>query len=400
MSSPLSDIVTAARELLPDLVDIRRELHQIPEVGLDLPQTQAVILRELAGLPLEVSLGNDTTSVTAVLRGDHPGPVVLLRGDMDGLPITESNDLPYRSVNRNMHACGHDLHTAGLIGAARLLAPRRDQLHGSVVFMFQPGEEGYNGASVMIREGVLTAAGDTPIAAYALHVGPGPLGQIETKPGTILAGSSELEITVRGSGGHGSQPHSALDPVVPLAEIVVALQAMVTRRFDVFDPVVISVTQLRAGDALNVIPEQATLGATVRTMSTAALESLPGMITDLADGIARGYGCEAVVSFTTQYIPTVNDDVEHAFAVEQVRRMYGEDSVTIKPHGIMGSEDFSFVLAEVPGAFMMVKCSPPDADPSTLAYNHSPHVLFDDSVLDRVSAILAQLALSRLALGR
>ncbi|MBV0894452.1 M20 family metallopeptidase [Microbacterium sp. NC79] len=397
MSSSSAEIVTAARELLPELVAIRRELHQIPEVGLTLPQTQAVVLRELDGLPLEISTGTDTTSVVALLRGAHPGPTVLLRGDMDGLPVTEVNDLPYRATNGNMHACGHDLHTTGLIGAARLLSARRDQLHGSVIFMFQPGEEGYNGASVMLREGVLNATGETPIAAYALHVGPGPLGQVETKSGTILAGSSELEITVRGSGGHGSQPHTALDPVLPLAEITVALQSMVTRRFDVFDPVVISVTQLRAGDALNVIPEQATLGATVRTMSAETLEALPGMITDLAEGIARGYGCEADVTFTTQYIPTVNDDSEHAFAVEQIHQMYGEDSVTIKPHGIMGSEDFSFVLAEVPGAFMMVKCSPPEEDPATLAYNHSPHVLFDDSVLDRVAGILAQLAIARLA---
>ena len=211
--SSSAEIATAAQDLLPELVAIRRELHQIPEVGLDLPQTQAVVLRELEGLPLEISVGTDTTSVTAVLRGAHPGPVVLLRGDMYGLPVTEVNDLPYRSTNGNMHACRHELHTTGLIGAARLLSERRDQLHGSVIFMFQPGEEGYNGASVMLREGILDAAGEKPIAAYALHVGPGPLGQVETKPGTILAGSSELEITVRGSGGHGSQPHTALDPV-------------------------------------------------------------------------------------------------------------------------------------------------------------------------------------------
>ncbi len=258
--SSSAEIATVAQDLLPELVAIRRELHQIPEVGLDLPQTQAVVLRELEGLPLEISVGTDTTSVTAVLRGAHPGPVVLLRGDMDGLPVTEVNDLPYRSTNGNMHACRHELHTTGLIGAARLLSERRDQ------------------------------------------------------------------------------------------------QSMITRRFDVFDPVVISVTQLQAGDALNVIPEQATLGATVRTMSAATLEALPGMITDLTEGIARGYGCTADISFTTQYIPTVNADAEHAFAVDQIHQMYGEDSVTIKPHGIMGSDDFSFVLAEIPGAFMMVKC--------------------------------------------
>lgn len=390
-------LLDSAEALLPELVELRRDLHQHPEIGLDNPWTQERVLKALDGLPLEITLGKDTTSITAVLRGDKPGPAVLLRGDMDALPVTEDNDLEYRSTNGNMHACGHDLHTAGLVGAAKLLCERKADIAGSVIFMFQPGEEGYNGASVMIREGVLEAAGELPIAAYAIHVGPGPRGTVATLPGTILAGSSELHITVHGKGGHGSQPHTSKDPVLPLTEIASNLQSMVTRRFNAFEPVVVSVTQLNAGEAINVIPPSASLGATVRTMSQSSLDALPGFLEELAQGIAAAYGCTADVHFDTQYKPTVNDPKETQFALQQMRELLGDENVAEPPHGAMGSEDFSFVLAQIPGTFIMLSCSPDNLDPSTMAFNHSPHVLFDDSVLGKQAAVLAQLALARLA---
>ncbi|MGO3678534.1 MAG: M20 metallopeptidase family protein, partial [Microbacteriaceae bacterium] len=196
-------LMAQAEAMLPELVALRRELHQNPEVGLDLPFTQKRVLEALEGLPLEITLGTETTSIVAVLRGAKPGPAVLLRGDMDGLPVEEQTGLDYASKNGNMHACGHDLHTAGLVGAAKLLAAKQDEIAGSVIFMFQPGEEGFNGASVMIKEGVLDAAGERPVAAYGLHVGPGPRGLLATLPGPMLAGSSELHVTVHGRGGHG-----------------------------------------------------------------------------------------------------------------------------------------------------------------------------------------------------
>src|SRR5690606_25005369 len=286
-----------AQDLLPDLVALRRRLHQVPEIGLDLPQTQAIVLEALEGLPLEITTGSATTSVVAVLRGGRPGPTVLLRGDMDGLPVTEATDLPYAATTGTMHACGHDLHTAGLVGAARLLSAHREELTGSVVFMFQPGEEGFGGAKVMLEEGLLDVSGDKPVAAYAIHVFPGTRGEFQYRGGPALGGSNVLQVTVTGRGGHGSQPHRAADPVAALVSIAGELQTMVTRRFSVFDPVVLTITQLTGGQAVNVIPETASLGATVRTLSHESVELMRQATKQLADGIAAAHGCTAEVVF-------------------------------------------------------------------------------------------------------
>ncbi len=226
------------RALSSDLVALRHTLHQRPEVGLDLPTTQATVLEALSGLDLEVSTGTGTTSVTAVLRGgaataaDGERPVVLLRGDMDALPVTEAVDIDYRSLNvGQMHACGHDLHTTMLVGAARALTARKDELPGDVVFMFQPGEEGFDGAGVMIAEGVLDAAGRRPDAAWALHVmsGLAPRGLVAGRGGPMMAASNELHVTVHGAGGHGSAPHRSKDPIPAAAEMVTGLQTAALR---------------------------------------------------------------------------------------------------------------------------------------------------------------------------
>lgn len=267
-------LVEEATAIAPGLIELRRELHQVPEVGLDLPKTQALVLDAVAGLPLEISTGKELTSVVGVLRGGQPGPTVLLQGDMDALPVVEETGLAYAAENGNMHACGHDLHTTGLVGAAKLLSAHRDELNGNVIFMFQPGEEGLGGAGCMLREGLLSATGDKPIAAYALRLVAGGEGTFQLRPGTIMASSNQLHITVHGKGGHGSSPDRTIDPVPVVAELVLALQTYATRRVNVFDPVVITVTQLEAGVAINVIPNTARLGATVRTLSDAMLEQL------------------------------------------------------------------------------------------------------------------------------
>ncbi|MBP2411883.1 hippurate hydrolase [Arthrobacter stackebrandtii] len=388
--------IDAGAAILEDLVAVRRDLHRHPEVGLDLPRTQGKVLAALDGLGLDITLGRETTSVVAVLRGAAPGPTVLLRGDMDALPVKELTGLDYASTNDYMHACGHDLHTAGLIGAARLLAARRDELAGNVVFMFQPGEEGWNGAGVMIGEGVLGATGEKPVAAYAIHVGPGPRGVFMTKPGPILAGANELHITVNGSGGHGSQPHTAVDPVPALLEIGTALQVMATRKFDAFDPVVVSVTQLSAGEGLNVIPDSARLGATVRTLSAASTDTFAVESKRLAEGIAAAHGCTADVEFVTTYPVTTNDAASTAATLDVLRGHFGADRVLTLETALMGSEDFSLVLAEVPGTFVFLNCSPDGVDPATAEFNHSPRVLFDDAVLGDQAAALASLAWSHL----
>jgi len=382
--------------LLPGLVALRRALHREPEVGLHLPKTQERILDALDGLGLEITTGSSLSSVTAVLRGGEDGPAVLLRGDMDALPVEELTDLEYASTNGAMHACGHDMHVAGLVGAARLLAAQQRDLSGSVVFMFQPGEEGDGGAGLMIDEGVLEAAGERPVAAYGIHVRPGPLGVFRTKPGTLMAGANELRITVHGSGGHGSQPHNALDPVPALVEIAAALQVMATRKFSVFDPIVLTVTQLEAGRAINVIPDSARLGASVRTLSAESVDRLIVETKALADGIAAAHGCTAEVSFEILYPMTENDPSRTFEAMRELRELFGEDRVIQSRDPLMGSEDFSLVLQKIPGAFLFLGATPPDTDPATAAWNHSPRVLFDDSVLADQAAALAQLAFNRL----
>ena len=385
-----------ATSLQPELVALRRSLHAHPEVGNDLPWTQQRIVEALDGLDLEVTLGHSVSSVVAVLRGARPGPTVLLRGDMDGLPVTEQTGLEYASTTGAMHACGHDLHMAGLVGAAHLLSARRDELAGNVVFMFQPGEEGPGGAKPMIEEGLLEVTGEKPVAAYGIHVFPGERGLFTYRPGTAMAGANYLHVTFHGEGGHGSQPHTAKDPVPALLEFGTALQTMVTRRFSVFDPVVASITQLSAGEAINVIPDRASLGASVRTLSAASDEAFPAAVRELAHGIAAAHGVRAEVEWTVLYPLTRNDDAETAFVAGTLAELVGEDCVRLDADPLMVSEDFSFVLQEVPGCFFFLECSPPELAQESPRWNHSPTVLFDDAVLGTQAAALAELAWRRL----
>ncbi|GAA1779881.1 M20 family metallopeptidase [Leucobacter iarius] len=386
-----------AAAILPELQALRRELHRTPELGLQLPETQRRVLGELDPLGLEITLGERLSSIVAVLRGGRPGPTVLLRGDMDALPVVEQTGLDFASANGNMHACGHDLHTAGLVGAARLLAAHRDELAGDVVFMFQPGEEGHGGAKIMLDEGLLDASGQKPVAAYGIHVAPGPFGVFATRVGAAAAGSNELTITVRGRGGHGSQPHQVLDPVPVAAEIVLALQTFATRRFDVFDPIVLSVTQLEGSDAVNVIPETVTLRATVRTLSAESRRRVAEEAPRLAEHIAAAHGLTAEAVFDEQYPVTLNDPEATEETLAWLGEAFGEPRVQRMPTPSMGSEDFSYVLDEVPGTFLMLATSPADSDHTAAEFNHSPRVVFDDAVLGDQAAALATLAWRKLA---
>jgi hippurate hydrolase len=383
-----------------ELTDLRRSIHAEPEVGLDLPATQGKVVDALRGLPVEVTLGRELGSVTAVLRGAMPGAAVLLRADMDALPLTERSGVPYASrIPGAMHACGHDLHTAMLAGAARLLSGRREELAGTVVFMFQPGEEAAGGARIMIEEGVLDAAGSRPIAAYALHVASAllPLGLVASRAGTLMAAADTLDVTVHGRGGHGSQPHHAADPVPAACEIVLALQAMVTRRFDVFDPVVVTVGTFHAGTADNVIPDEAQFRATVRSFSPAARAAVQEATPRLVRDIATAHGLTATAQYLDGYPVTVNDAAELANAEQATADVLGAGRFVTLPNAIPGSEDFSYVLDQVPGAFLMLGATPPEADAATAPFNHSSEAVFDDAVLPDGAALYAGLALRRLS---
>ncbi|MFH9246630.1 M20 family metallopeptidase [Streptomyces lydicus] len=388
-----------ARALSDDLVRMRRTLHRIPETGLDLPRTQEAVLAELDGLPLEISTGAGLSSVTAVLRGGRPGPAVLLRGDMDALPIAERTGLDFAADNGRMHACGHDLHTTMLTGAAKLLSAHRDRLAGDVLFMFQPGEEGYDGAGHMLAEGLLDAAGRRPEAAYAIHVLSAglPGGVFRTRGGTAMAASNVLRVTVRGEGGHGSMPHRAKDPVQAACAMVTALQAWITRTFDVFDPVILTVGTFHAGTQQNVIPDTAVFEATVRSFSDAAQTRVKDGTVEVCRGIAAAYGVGVDAEFVEMYPVTVNDRAEADFAADAVREALGEERFTPQPQPLQGSEDFSRVLAEVPGAMLFLGAPPAGADPERSANNHSPLAEFDDAVLADGAAVYAELAARRLA---
>ncbi|MBB4934771.1 hippurate hydrolase [Lipingzhangella halophila] len=390
-AAPAERFTAGGTALLPELVALRRAIHAEPEVGLRLPETQRKVLAALAPLDLELHTGTALSSVVAVLRGARPGPTVLLRADMDALPLQEATSVPFRSTNGAMHACGHDLHTAGLVGAAHLLHAHRDELAGDVVFMFQPGEEGFGGAPLMLEEGVLDVTGERPVAAYAAHVGPGPRGTFLTRTGTVTASSTTFAVEVSGRGGHGSRPHEALDPVPVLAEIVLGLQTFATRRFDAFDPVVLSVTNLAAGTgADNIIPGSARLSGTVRTTSPQALAKVEAELPSVATGIAEAHAATATTEVATGYPSVVNDPATTGAALEVLREAFGA-RVAEAPRPTMGAEDFSYVAQQVPATMLMLLASPPDLDGDP-APNHSPHAVFDDAVLGDQAAALALLA--------
>jgi amidohydrolase len=391
-----------AAQLADQIADLRHAIHREPEIGLQLPKTQRKVLDALDGLPLEISTGQGLSSVTAVLRGGQPGPVVLLRGDMDALPVTEETGLPYAStIPGVMHACGHDLHTAMLAGAARLLSARQAELPGTVIFMFQPGEEGYAGARYMIGEGVLEAAGPRPVAAYGLHVTSNrlPCGVFSTRPGPMLAAADQITVTVHGRGGHASQPHRAADPIPAACEMVLALQTMVTRKFDVFDPVVITVGSFQAGTTDNVIPDRARFLATARSYSAKSRHALTELVPRLIKDIASAHGLTVDAEYATEYPVTVNDATEAAFALDTIAAAFGPERGEHAEFPITGAEDFSFVLEQVPGAFVFLGACPPDRDPEAAPTNHSAVAIFDDAALPDGTALYAELALRRLAAG-
>lgn len=404
-----TDVVDGVRDeaeaLLEGAVELRRRLHRHPELGLENPRTQAAVLESIDGLGLSVTTGDRaTTSVIAVLDGDEPGPTVLLRGDMDALPMPEDTDLDFASeVDGAMHACGHDAHVAMLAGAARLLAGRRSRLAGRVVFMFQPGEEGYAGAKEMLDEGLLevaAAGGGAPVSlAFAIHQTPTiPSGVIACRGRSILASADSLFITVRGRGGHASMPHQALDPIPVACEIVLALQSMVTRRVDVFDPAVVTVAKIRAGTTGNVIPESARLEGTIRTVSAKTRDAVLSDIERLASGIASAHGAEADVRLDRGYPVTVNDVDGAAFSLASAAAVLGEAAAVEMPSPVMGAEDFSYVLEQVPGAMAFLGTRPPGVS-GPVAPNHSNRMVIDESAMAAGIATYSAVALRWLAAG-
>jgi amidohydrolase len=395
-----ADLLAAAYSDADRTIDLRRRLHRQPEIGLHLPKTQATVVEALSGLPVEVTTGRSTSAVVGVLRGARPGPTFLLRGDMDALPVHEDTGLPFASeVPGAMHACGHDTHVAMLLGAARLLAERRDEIAGQVVFMAQPGEEGFHGARYMLQEGLLDIVPEAPVSgAFALHISSTfASGTVNVRPGPMMAAADQWRITVRGRGCHASQPHAAADPIPVAAEIVLALQSMVTRRVDVFDPAVVSVAHIEAGSTDNVIPQTAFLEGTIRTLSPQRRADVVASVHRVARSIAAAHELEAEVEHVAGYPVTVNDAGVAAQVLETTAKLLGPQAAVLAPVPLMGAEDFSYVLEKVPGAMAFLGACPPGLEPETAPANHSNLVVFDEEPLPAGVALYAQMALRALA---
>lgn len=405
MNVPAPLNVTADDSLLSDLIAFRREMHADPEIGLHLPRTQGRVLEALKGLDLEIVLGRSLTSIVAILRGGGipaipvggARPTVLLRGDMDALPITEKSGVDFASRNGAMHACGHDLHTAGLIGAARLLHSVREDLPGDVIFMFQPGEEIFAGAQAMLDEGLLELSGSRPLAAYGVHMASdAPAGVFTTRPGSYMAAFGRLDVTVLGRGGHGSRPFQALDPIQVAAEMVGTLQTYITRRFNVFDPVILTVGEFHGGSAANIIPDEATFKAGIRCFSPEVEVRLAAELPNLIWSIAQAHQLTADAVFDLKLPVTANNAEEAAFWRATATDLFGANRFEMLLNPKAGSEDFSKVLLEVSGAFGHVGAGSPDVDPSEWAPLHSSRAQFDDRVLGDQASFLATLAVRRL----
>jgi hippurate hydrolase len=370
------------------IVALRRDIHREPELGFDTEKTAEKVLAALEGLPLEIETGIAQNGIVATLRGDE-GPTVALRADMDALPIEEDTGLPFASeIDGRMHACGHDAHTSMLVGAVHALAGMRERLKGTVRFVFQPAEEGGGGGKVMVEEGVA----DDVSSIFALHLWPGlPFGKVATKAGPIMAAADAFEMEIKGSGGHGAMPHLAADAVVIAAHVVTALQTVVSREVDPVEPAVLTVGEIGAGTAFNIIPEKARLGGTVRTLNAELRERMPGRIEEIARGVARGMRGDADLDYNFSYPVTVNDEGAAGRALEVAEKLFGRESVLELPNPSMGAEDFAYFLEKVPGAFIWLGVG---EDVSGL---HTPQFAFDEGVLPRGSALLAALALESLS---
>ncbi len=395
----ISEWSAAGDAELDDIVTLRRAIHAEPEVGLHCPRTTDKIKAALAGLPLEFHEGTSTTGLIAILRGQagDNGRTVLLRGDMDALTMQEETGLPFAStIPGRMHACGHDSHTAMLVGAARALSARRDRLPGTIIFMFQPGEEGHHGARFMIDDGLLDIA--TPDAAFALHITPNAsAGLVITRSGPIMASADTVHAVIRGAGGHAAMPHDCIDPVPVACEIVTALQTFVARRIAVTDPAVLSITRIEAGSAHNIIPGDVTLLGTLRTLSEATRATMHAAFKRIVENIAAAHGATAEAWIDTGYPVTVNDP-RGAALIETVAGELDAGFATM-PQPMMGAEDFSYVLRRYPGAFAFLGVAPAGSDPATNPPLHNTRMTIDESVMAKGVAIHCAVATRYLERG-
>lgn len=369
-----------------ELTSLRRDIHAHPELAFEETRTSALVAERLRSFGIEVHTGFGKTGVVGVLHGAGPGKTIGLRADMDALPMPEYNRFAHRStIEGRMHGCGHDGHTTILLGAAQYLAKHRD-FNGTVIFVFQPAEEGGNaGARAMMQDGLFEKFPCD--AVFGLHNMPGmPVNQFGFRSGPAMASSNRWDITIRGVGGHAAQPHRAVDPIVIAADMVHALQTLVSRSKDPLESAVLTITQIHAGDAYNVIPDQAVLRGTVRTFTPEMVDQIEAGMRRIVTTLPQVYGATGELNFIRSYPPLVNWEKETAFAAQVARETFGDEHVDCSIPPFMGAEDFAFFLEKVPGCYLFLGNG--DGDHRLDSYHgmgpcqlHNPNYDFNDALL-------------------
>lgn len=387
----MDSVLERAYDLRDTITRWYEDLHRIPELDQALPQTRAYVTAALEEMGIPYDTFQSSSSVCAVLTGGRPGKAVALRADMDALHIQEQTGLPYASSNGNMHACGHDAHTAMLLGAARLLRDQRDRLPGTVKFFFQAGEEGSGGAEDMIANGVMK---DPDVGAvFGQHVGTMsaelPSGKFGFFPGKFMASRDSFFITVLGKGCHGSQPSQGVDPVVISAELILALQTLVSRESSVNDPGVLTIGAIHGGEVYNVIPDKVVLNGAIRCFSEEKRQYFERRIRETCENICAAMRGSCVIEYEHGYPVTVNDPSMTRFAMDSAARLLGKDAVQQLQYPLPGSEDVSFFLQEVPGCYWVLTTTP---EGQTAYPNHSPRFVLDEGMLHKGAALLAGVA--------
>lgn len=385
-------ILKKADEIKDELISIRRDIHAHPETGLNEQRTAALVADKLRVLGLDVKTGVGITGVLGTLKGKYPGKTVLIRADMDCLELNEINDIDYKSkYPGKMHACGHDAHTTWVLGAAMVLADLKDELHGCVKFLFQPAEETDGGAERMIKEGVLE--NPSVDAVIGAHVWPSiESGKIGVKYGPMMAAPDTFKLTVYGKGGHGAEPHNCVDPISVACQIYMSLQTIISRRIDPVEPVVITVGQFNAGTAVNIIPDRAEIGGTVRTLNHNVRKKVPEMMEAVIKGITEANGASYKLEYEMIYPPVINNDDITELIEDSAREFLGRENVVRIERPTMGGEDFSYFQQCVPGAFFIVGTY--NADKGIVKPLHNPGFNIDEDILHKSSALLAHCALT------
>jgi len=383
----MTDFLSEAQALFDYTRSMRRDFHMHPELGFREVRTAGIVAKELNALGLEVTTGVGGTGVVALIEGSRPGPVLLVRADMDALPIVEQTGADYASQNPGvMHACGHDGHTAILLTVARLLQAHRDELAGTVKLTFQPAEEGMGGAEGMMKDGLL----ENPKVdrCLALHIwNEQPVGWIGIAPGPAMAGAEIFNVSVRGKGGHGAVPHLAVDPVLAAAQIITALQGIVARNVAPLQSAVVSVCMIHGGEAFNVIPPEVKLTGTIRTFEPAVRERVLQRFHETVTGTARAMGCEVEIDLQRLTPATINQAETASRVQETARRLFPQANIESGNYITMGSEDFAFVLEKVPGCFFFVGSA--NHEKGLDAAHHHPRFDIDESCLPMAAALMA-----------